>query len=53
VGQYLLNRKRTELTELENRHRATIDIIPRPEMKPNENKIDFLGAAAKNGQDKR
>jgi ribonuclease E len=53
VGQYLLNRKRTELTELENRHRATIDIIPRPELKPNENKIDFLGAAAKNGQDKR
>jgi ribonuclease E len=45
VGQYLLNRKRLELTELENRHRATIDIIPRPEMKPNENKIDFLGAA--------
>ncbi len=53
VGQYLLNRKRTELTELENRHRASIDIIPRPEMKPNENKIDFLGPVRGNGHDKQ
>ncbi|MEA2113974.1 MAG: Rne/Rng family ribonuclease [Thermodesulfobacteriota bacterium] len=42
VGQYLLNKKRIELAELESRHRASIDIIPRPDMKPNENKIDFL-----------
>ncbi len=53
VGQYLLNKKRTELTELENKHRATIDIIPRPEMKPNENKIDFLGSPGRQGRDKR
>jgi ribonuclease E len=42
VGQYLLNKKRTELTELENKHQATIDIIPRPEMKPNEHQINFI-----------
>jgi ribonuclease E len=41
VGQYLLNKKRLELAELENRHHATIDIIPRPEMKPHENILDF------------
>ena len=51
VGQYLLNKKRAELTELENKHRATIDIIPQPEMKPNENKIDFLGSAVTNGKE--
>jgi ribonuclease E len=51
VGQYLLNKKRIELTELENRHRASIDIIPRPEMKPNENKIDFLTLPSVNGKE--
>ncbi|BCO10301.1 hypothetical protein GF1_26770 [Desulfolithobacter dissulfuricans] len=42
VAQYLLNKKRTELAELENRHQATIDIIPRPEMKPGDNQLEFL-----------
>jgi ribonuclease E len=51
VGQYLLNKKRAELTDLENKHKATIDIIPRPEMKPNENKIDFFGSASTNGKE--
>jgi len=51
VGQYLLNKKRIELTELENRHRASIDIIPRPDMKPNENKIDFLTLPSANGKE--
>lgn len=44
VAQYLLNKKRTELFELENKHRAKIDIIPRGEMKPTEHQIDFLEA---------
>lgn len=44
VAQYLLNKKRTELYELENKHRAKIDIIPRGEMKPTEHQIDFLEA---------
>lgn len=51
VGQYLLNNKRIELTDLENRHRASIDIIPRPDMKPNENKIDFLTLPSANGKE--
>jgi ribonuclease E len=42
VGQYLLNRKRAELSELEERHQAMIEIILCPEMKPAENRIDFL-----------
>lgn len=42
VAQYLLNIKRTELAELEQKHSATIDIIGRPEMKPGDNKIEFL-----------
>ncbi|HHB75622.1 MAG TPA: Rne/Rng family ribonuclease [Desulfobulbus sp.] len=46
VANYLLNKKRKELTDLEARHEATIDIIPRPEMKPGENRIDFLQAQA-------
>jgi ribonuclease E len=51
VGQYLLNKKRAELTELEHKHHAVIDIIPRPDMKPNENTIDFRVAAQANGKD--
>ncbi len=51
VGEYLLNKKRIELTELEKRHRATIDIIPRPEMKTHENKIDFLSSPPANGKE--
>ncbi|HER63687.1 MAG TPA: Rne/Rng family ribonuclease [Desulfobacteraceae bacterium] len=42
VAQYLLNNKRTELVELEDKHHANIDIIPRPDMKPGDNKIEFL-----------
>ena len=42
VAQYLLNKKRSELTELEEKHDAIIDIIAQPEMKPGDNKIDFL-----------
>lgn len=42
VAQYLLNKKRAELADLENKHKAKIDIIPRVEMKPSENQIDFL-----------
>ncbi len=46
VANYLLNKKRKELADLEARHEATIDVIPRPEMKPGENQIDFLQAQA-------
>ncbi len=42
VAHYLLNKKRQELSELESRHGAVVDIIPRPEMKPGENEIRFL-----------
>jgi len=42
VAQYLLNKKRAELIELESRHSARIDIIPRVEMKPADNQIDFF-----------
>jgi ribonuclease E len=42
VGQYLLNKKRAEIIELENKHQACISIIPSPEMKPSENNIRFL-----------
>lgn len=42
VAQYLLNIKRTELAELEQKHSATIDIIGQPDMKPGDNKIEFL-----------
>jgi ribonuclease E len=52
VGEYLLNKKRIELTELERKHRATIDIIPRPEMKTHENKIDFLTSTSVNGKER-
>jgi len=42
VAQYLLNYKRVELTELETTHNAKITITPVPEMKPGDNRIDFL-----------
>lgn len=42
VAQYLLNKKRAELTELEAKHHAKIDIIPRVDMKPADSQIDFL-----------
>jgi ribonuclease E len=46
VAQYLLNKKRAELADLEAKHQAKIDIIPRVEMKPSENQIDFLETEA-------
>ncbi len=49
VAHYLLNKKRTELAELEARHHATVDIIPRPEMKPSDSQLDFLH----NGKDRK
>ncbi len=42
VGQYLLNKKRADIAELESRHQAAIEIRLCPEMKPGDNKIDFL-----------
>ena len=42
VAQYLLNKKRVELTELEEKHEAVIEVIARREMKPGENQIEFL-----------
>ncbi len=44
VANYLLNKKRREIADLEAKHRAFIDIIPRPEMKPGDNQIEFLQA---------
>ena len=44
VAQYLLNKKRTELSELEEKNNAKIDIIPMVEMKPSEHQINFLDA---------
>lgn len=41
VAQYLLNKKRVELTELEAKHNATVDIIIKSDMKPGDNRIDF------------
>jgi ribonuclease E len=42
VGQYLLNKKRGEIAELEEKHQAAIEIRLCPEMKPGDNKIEFL-----------
>ncbi len=42
VAQYLLNRKRTELAELESRHNARIEIHPGIDMKPSDHQLDFL-----------
>lgn len=44
VAQYLLNRKKEELVALERQHNAAIDIIVRPDMRPMENEMEFLGA---------
>lgn len=48
VAQYLLNKKRAELSDLEEKHRAKIDIIPRYEFKPADHQLDFLEADTKN-----
>jgi len=42
VGQYLLNKKRLEINELESKHQAAIEILLCPDMKPGDNKIDFI-----------
>ena len=42
VSQYLLNNKREELLEMENKYNAEIMIEPVPEMAPADNHIEFL-----------
>jgi len=42
VGQYLLNKKRGDIADLEAKHQAAIEIRLCPDMKPNDHKIDFL-----------
>ena len=42
VAQYLLNKKRNELLELEHRNSARIDIIPCADMRPADHQIDFI-----------
>ncbi|MFA7382049.1 MAG: Rne/Rng family ribonuclease [Desulfurivibrionaceae bacterium] len=42
VAQYILNKKRADLIELEQEHQVEINIIPDPTMPPTESKIDFL-----------
>src|SRR3989339_654144 len=42
VAQYLLNKKRQDLLEMEQVHQVEISIIPEATMPPNESKIDFL-----------
>jgi len=42
VSQYLLNNKREDLLEMENKYNASIMIEPVPEMAPADNQIEFL-----------
>jgi ribonuclease E len=42
VAQYLLNNKREELLEMENKYDAVIRIEPAPEMTPTDHQIDFI-----------
>jgi len=42
VSQYLLNNKREELLEMENKYNAEIMIEPVPEMGPADNHIEFI-----------
>ncbi len=41
IARYLLNNKRQELLELENKYKTEVDIIPEPVMKPTDNDIVF------------
>ncbi len=41
VANYLLNKKRNELSELEERHQARIEIIPTPNMRPGDSQMEF------------
>ncbi len=42
VAQYLLNMKRDEIVALEKRHQVAIMVEPAPEMRPEDNQIDFI-----------
>ena len=42
VGQYLLNKKRSDLAELERRYNVSIVVEAIPNMQPTQAKIDFL-----------
>jgi ribonuclease E len=42
VSQYLLNNKREELLEMENKYGAVVRIEPAPEMTPTDNHIEFI-----------
>ncbi|PKN49660.1 MAG: ribonuclease E, partial [Deltaproteobacteria bacterium HGW-Deltaproteobacteria-16] len=42
AAQYILNKKRADLIELEQEHQVEITITPDPVMPPTESKIDFL-----------
>ncbi|OGQ99321.1 MAG: ribonuclease E [Deltaproteobacteria bacterium RIFOXYD12_FULL_55_16] len=42
VAQYILNKKRQDLIELEQEHQVEISITPDPAMPPTESKIEFL-----------
>ncbi len=42
VSQYLLNNKREELLEMENKYEVVIMIEPAPEMAPADNHIEFI-----------
>ena len=42
VAEYLLNKKRAELTDLENRHNARIEIHPGIDMKPSDHQLEFV-----------
>ncbi len=41
VAQYLLNQKRADLVELEEKYNVSITIMPDPDMNPNQAQVDF------------
>ncbi|PIE57266.1 MAG: ribonuclease E [Desulfobulbus propionicus] len=51
ISQYLLNKKRAELVELEQKHSGKIEIIPCSDMHPGENRIDFSNAVVHSGEE--
>jgi ribonuclease E len=42
VAQYLLNNKRDDIVDLEKRHKVAIVVESAPEMRPEDNQIDFI-----------
>jgi ribonuclease E len=50
VAQYLLNIKREELLEMENKYGAVIKIEPVPEMTPEDHRIDFIKGDGSNSR---